>query len=164
MSKETLKVDAGLAKEFDELVQAEGRKIRPEEQTRKAIWALDTLKQENSINSETKLAELIRIIEDRKRELRQTATYAKDTAEGRTADEADAELHEVAQKEAAKAERLLGYMEAASSTLMLLKTKGRDLETPLSQIRSRLEEELEIMESAVDRSEESQRHENKKVS
>ncbi len=46
MSKETPKIDVGVAKEFDELVKEEGRKIGPEEQLRKTIWALEVLKQE----------------------------------------------------------------------------------------------------------------------
>ena len=76
MSKETFKIDSGLAKEFDELVQDEGRKIEPEERTRKTLWALDVLKQENKINSETTLTELIQIIENRKKKLKQTKTYS----------------------------------------------------------------------------------------
>ncbi len=163
MSKETPKIDVDMINEFGRMMQAEARTIEPEERLRKTLWALDTLKQENRINSETTLEELIRIIEERKRELRQTAAYAKDTARAEVAEEMGTELRAVAKKEVATAERLVSYMEAASSELILMRTKGRDPETPLSQIRERLEGELEIMETAVDRSEEAQRHENKKV-
>ncbi|MBI2068840.1 MAG: hypothetical protein HYT67_01920 [Candidatus Yanofskybacteria bacterium] len=161
MPKETLKIDSELIQEFGRLVEDEGRKIEPEERTRKTLWALDALKQENKINSDTTLSEAILTIEERKRELRQTIAYAKETAQGRATDEAAAELHDVAQKEAATAQRLLGYLEAASSTLILMKTKGRDLDTPMSQIRERLEGELEVMETALDRNEESRRHESR---
>lgn len=161
MSKEIFKVDKELANEFDELIQDEGRKIEPEERTRKALWALDTLKQEKKINSETTLKELIQIVENRKKELRQTNAYAKDTLQNPVTDEVNVELHKVAKEEAKTSERLLGYMEAVWSKLILMKMSSHDPETPLSQIQDKLKGELQIMKTAIDRSEESQRHRNK---
>lgn len=161
MPKETIKIDSDLIQEFGRLVETESRKIEPEERTRRAIWALDTLKQEGRINDETTFAELVRTVEERKQELRQTIAYGKETALSPATKDVSVELNKVAKEEAATAGRLVSYLEAASSVLMVMKTKGYDQEAPLSQIRERLAGELEIMESAVDRSEESRRHENK---
>ncbi len=161
MSKETPKIDNELAREFDELVQSESRKIKPEEQARRALWALDALKQESRINSETKLIEVIRVIEERKSELRQTIAYAKDTSKSPATDKADTEFHKIAETEAETAERLLGYMEAAWSALMPMKMEGYDSETPLRQIQEKLKAELIVREAKVDQSEENRRHGNK---
>src|ERR1700675_300843 len=145
MAKETLKaVDTQLAKEFGKLIEEQERKIAPEERIRKTLWGLSALEQEDRITGETTLQELILAVEERKRELRQSIAYAKDTIQSKTADKTDSELHKVAKEEAAKAERLLGYMEATSSALMVLKLNDVDMEKPMSQIRERLKGELEI--------------------
>lgn len=161
MAKEKPKIDVEITQEFGRLVETEARKIEPEERTRRAIWALDTLKQEGRVNDRTTFSELMRVIEERKQELRQTIAYAKETASGPATEDMSVELNKVAKEEAATAKRLVSYLEAASSILMVMKTRGYDQEAPLSQIKERLKGELEIMETAVDRSEESRRHENK---
>lgn len=161
MPNEKPKIDVEITQEFGRLVETETRKIEPEEKTRRAIWALDTLKQEGRINDETTFVELVRTTEERKKELRQTIAYAKEIALSPATEDMSMKLNKVAKEEAATAERLVGYLEAVSSILMVMKTKGYDQEAPLSQIRERLKGELEIMETAVDRSEESRRHENK---
>ena len=160
MSKEAFKIDSGLAKEFDELVQDEGRKIEPEERTRKTLWALDVLKQENKINSETTLTELIQIIEKRRRELRQTNAYAKDTLQNPVTDETDAELHKVAEEESKTSERLLNYMEAAWSKLMPMKISEDYSETTLNYIRDKLERDLKLREININHDEEKKRRGN----
>lgn len=161
MDREKPKMDSGLIQEFGRLVETEARKIEPEERTRRAIWALDTLKQEGGVNDETTFAELIKTVEERKRELRQTIAYAKETASGPATEDMSVELNKMSKEEAATAERLVSYLEAASFIFMVMKTRGYDEESPLSQIRKKLQRKLEIMETAVNRSEESQRHENK---
>lgn len=161
MAREKPKIDVEITQEFGRLVETEARKIEPEEKTRRAVWALDTLKQEGRISDGTTFAELVRTIEERKQELRQTIAYAKETVSGSATEDMSAELNKVAKEEAETAGRLVSYLEAASSILMVMKTRGYDQEAPLSQIRERLKGELEIMETAVDRSEEGQRHENK---
>lgn len=113
MSKETPKIDNELVKEFDDLVQNEGRKIAPEEQLRKSIWALEALKHEKKVNPDMTLEELLRVLNERMDELKKTIVYAEETARSRTGDEADVELHEVAKKEVEVAKRLLGYLQAA---------------------------------------------------
>ncbi|OGN01325.1 MAG: hypothetical protein A3I26_02035 [Candidatus Yanofskybacteria bacterium RIFCSPLOWO2_02_FULL_43_10] len=157
MSKEKLKIDNELAKEFDGLIREEGRKIEPEERIQKTLWALDALKQENRIKPGTTLTELIRIIEERQRELRQTDAYAKDTAESPVRDEVGAELQKVAEKEFETAERLLGYLNAAWSVLKPMDMTAYDSEIDLGQLQARLKRDLALREANVNRDEKEKR-------
>ena len=159
MSQETPKIDNKLVNKFDELIQEEGRKIEPEEQIKKALWAFDSLKQENKINFETTLEKLIQVIEDRKRELRQTMAYAKDVAESPATDEVGIGLHGIAKEEAETAKRLLGYMEAAWSLLMPMKMSMGDYysEISLGDVQNKLRKDLSAKEDQTDLEEKQKR-------
>lgn len=159
MPDEKPKIDVDLTKEFQELIDDQERKINPEERIRKALWALEVLKNEKKINSGTIFSELIKILEDRKEELRQSDAYAADASRGKVMDEVGNEFNSLAKKEVETSKRLLSYMEAAWGMLMLLQiTEAYDPGAPLSQVTERLKGELEIMESAVGRREENQRN------
>lgn len=161
MSNETPKIDKGLAKEFDELVKEEGGKITPEEQLRKSIWALEVLKQEKKVNPETTFEELIRIIDERIIELKQTIVYAEDTANSGAGDETDTELHDVAQKEVETSKRLLDYMQAAWFSLKPMSMDQYNSYRNFKDIEDMLKREQVAKEFIVDQDEKMHRRENK---
>lgn len=148
MSKEGPKIDLELTREFDKLIEAEGRKLELENRLRNALWALDTLKSEKLIGPKTTLEELINIIEERKKELRQSSAYAENTALG-----AKGELHDIAFGESKTAKRLLVYMEAVLALLMLHKLRGYNTEDPIGKFEDSLKKELEKMEADMDKRE-----------
>lgn len=161
MSKETPKIDKELADEFDKLIKEESRRIRPEEQLKKALWVLDMLKQEKKINSDTKLNELVEVIKERKTELQETNAYAKNVALSHTTDETGSELRKVAEEEAETAKRLLNYIDSALAVLVPMKESGYYPEKTVKDLQSELGNNLKVRETQVKYDEERQRNEEK---
>lgn len=157
MSKEIPKIDEELVKEFDTLIKEEGRKIEPEEQLKKALWGLDSLKLEGKISSGTTLDELVEIVEERIKELRETRAYAKSTTLGQAVEEMNSELHDVAEKEIETAKRLLNYMESALGLLKPMQLSEYYLENTLKDVESRFRSSLKVRENQADYDEERKR-------
>ncbi|KKR02324.1 MAG: hypothetical protein UT29_C0004G0017 [Candidatus Yanofskybacteria bacterium GW2011_GWA1_39_13] len=157
MSKEIPKIDEELVKEFDTLIKEEGRKIKPEEQLKKALWGLDALKLEGRINSGTTLDELVQIVEERTKELLETNAYAKSTTQGLAVEEMSSELHDIAEKEAETAKRLLSYMESAFALLKPMQMSEYYLENTLKDVESRFRSSLKVRENQADYDEEKKR-------
>jgi len=158
MSKEIPKNDQGLVKEFDTLIKEEGRKIEPEEQLKKALWGLDVLKSESKISSGTTLDELVEIVEERMEELRETNAYAKNTTMGQAVEEINSELHDIAEKEAETAKRLLSYMESAFALLKPMQMSEYYLGNTLKDVESRFRSSLKAMENQTEYDEERKRN------
>lgn len=161
MSKEQPKIDSEVANEFDELVREEGRKIAPEEQLKRSIWALEALKQDGKVSPDMKIDELLNVLSERIEELTKTLAFAEETARSRTGDKTDAELHEVAQKEVQTAKRLLGYLQAAWFLLkpMSADSYGSSYMT-FKDIEERLKREQTAQEFLVDQDEKIRRRNN----
>ena len=157
MSKEVPKIDEELVKEFDALVKEEGRKIEPEEQLKKALWGLDALKLEGKISSGTTLDELVEIVEERIKELRETRAYAKSTTMSPAVEEMDSELREVAEKEFETAKRLQSYMEAVFSLIKPMQMSEYYLENTLKDVESRFRSSLQVRENQTEYDEERKR-------
>lgn len=157
MSKETPKIDKGLADEFEKLIEEEGRRIRPEEQLKKTLWVLSMLEREKKINLDTKLDELVDIIEERKEELNETNAYAKSIALSHDTDEMGSELHKIAEEEAEKAKRLLSYIDSALAVLSPMKESGYYPEKKVKDLQSELGNNLKVREAQVEYDEERQR-------
>lgn len=157
MSKEAPKIDNELAKEFDTLIKEESRRIRPEEQLKRALWVLSMLERENKINLDTKLNELVDIIEERKKELNETNAYAKSAVLGHATDEIGSELRKVAEAEAETAKRLLNYIDSALAVLMPMKESGYYPEKTVKDLQSELGNNLKVREAQTEYDEERQR-------
>ncbi len=161
MNKEKSKIDAGLDKKLDELLKEEGGKIASEEQLRKSIWALEVLKRENKVNSDTKLEELILTVTEKIIELKQTLVYSKEIIDSRAGDEIDAELHKVAKKEFETAERLLGYMQAALFSLQPMAVDTYSSHMTFKDIENIWKKSQAAKEFLVDQDEKMRRREKK---
>ncbi len=161
MSKEKPKIetDSELAEEFEGLVKEEGRKIAPEEQLKRCIWALETLKQEKRASPDMKIGELLKVISERIEELTKTLAYAEETARSRTGDETDFELHEVAKKEVEIAKRLLGYFQAAWFILKPMSMDSYNSYLIFKDIEEMWQREKAAKEFIVDQDEEMRRKE-----
>lgn len=162
MSKEQLKIEnEQLANEFDELVREEGQKIAPEEQLKRCIWALETLKQENRVDPDMSIEEIVRVISERIEELTKTLAFAEETVRSQTSDETDAELHQVAKKEVETAKRLLGYLQAAWFMLKSMSADSYSSYMKLKDVEGRWKREQAATEFIIDQDEKMRRRDNK---
>ena len=158
MSKEILKIEKGLTGEFNDLIQEEGKKIVFEERLKKTLRALDVLQQEKKISLETKLDELVQIVKERQRELRDSDAYAKDTAQSPATDEMSTELRDIAQKESAKVKRLLNHIDTALDYLVRRKESGYYPDKTLKDILSDLKNNLKTRETQTEFDEQKKRN------
>ncbi len=161
MNKEQLKIDnEELSNKFDELVREEGRKIAPEEQLKRCIWALEMLKQENKVSPDMNMDDILRVVSERIEELTNTLAYAEETVRSQTNDEINVELHEVAKKEVETAKRLLGYMQAAWFLLKPMSMDSYISYATVKDIEERLKREQVAKQFLIDQDEEMRRRNN----
>jgi len=160
-SDEELIIDRDLndAERIRNLMESQANKIAEEEKTKRTLWALDILIKEKVINSKTTLGELVRIARERVKELRQTSAYAEDILGSKPSNDINAELHKKAEEDIKESDRLLTYFQAAELLLEAIQRKDHESDTPLGQIYKRLKGDLEIMDTAIERSETSKRRE-----
>ena len=119
---------------------------------------MDALKSEGRINSSTTIDEIIQIVEERQKELRETNAYAKNTTQGLAVEEMGSELHDIAEKEAETAKRLLSYVEALFALLKPIQMSEYYLENTLKDIETRFRSALKVRENQTEYDEERKRN------
>lgn len=149
MPKEILKPDAGLLREFQNLIDDQDRKISRENRKRNALWALEALIQDKEVSRETTYDILVQIVRERIRELRKTSDSAKYVKEENKTDEIGIELGNVAGEEMEKSERLLRYFKEAASALADMNMPGFRLDTKVGEIYDKFKKDVDMIEAGI---------------
>ncbi len=151
--------DSDLSRQFNTLLDEQLFKTTVEDFTRNASYGLEMLLMEKKINSETKLEEVVEVIEKRIKELQRDLALADSVAKSPASEETDKEFHNIAKNEAEKTARMLKYMDITFEVLDKLKEQGFDQDTSVSLIQATLEKRLERIEKAMDKNETEKRGE-----